>query len=993
MFVWSLSTATILNAGSAGAPSGAARVGVAAWSFNRFTFVEAVDRTAALGLKHIEAFVGQRVSPASEAKLDEDLPDAALAEMRAKLQSANVTLTSVYIHELSAEEPACRRSFEFASKLGVETIVSEPPPEALGHIERLCAEFGINVALHNHPQGSSRYWHPREALKTLEGRGPRLGVCADLGHWQRSGIRPLDGIRLLGSRLMSLHVKDLNEASPQGHDVVWGTGVGDLAAVLGEVERLGVRPTLVAIEYEHLWEDNRREIAACAAFFYRTMAALASARSAAANDAGGAARFRAGAHAVDISPDTFPVVVNAMFTERSADKVVDRLWAKALVLEDGRAPVALCVVDTCMMPRDLIDRAKLLAAELTPVPVGRMLVSATHTHSAPSAMGCLGSRVDAGYAAVLPAKIAAAIAGAVSNLAPARVGWGVVDDWQHTFNRRWIRRPDRMLTDPFGELNVRAHMHPGHESPDAIGPSGPVDPALSVLAVQSRSGRPLAVFANYSQHYYDSPLLSSDYYGRFAQHLAKRLGVEDARPPFVAIMSQGTSGDLMWMDYGSPRRDIGYDAYAVEIVDRVADLYRRLDWHDDAPLRMAERTLSLGYRVPGPERLAWAREMALKLGDRLPQNLPEIYAGEAIHLAERQRTELTLQALRVGELGMTAIPNEVFALTGLKLKALSPLQPTVNIGLANGAEGYIPPPEQHALGGYTTWPARTAGLEVQAEPRILEALLSLLEQVADRPRRGLPRELGPYNQMILAARPTAYWRLDEMDGATASDISGQAHHASVEPGVAWFLPGVGSGHGRWPRPELTPSSYGGGNINRAAHFAGGRLRAPLPPLGERYSVELWLWNGLAPEVRPITGFLLSRGKDGAPLAGGEQLGIGGHRSARETGRLILAGPIPEGSTAIGRSPLGLRRWHHVVLVREGKQVAVYLDGQPDLRADGAMPAWGDGGELLLGGADDRNAGFEGRLDEVAVYSRALAAEEVAAHFANARTAPEQIHDR
>src|SRR5688572_6088605 len=261
-----------------------------------------------------------------------------------------------------------------------------------------------------------------------------------------------------------------------------------------------------------------------------------------------AASFRAGAYAVDISPTGFPVRVNAMFTERSADKIVDPLLAKALALDDGSTRLVLCVVDTCMMPRDLIDRAKAEASRTTGISTQRMLVSATHTHSAPSAMGCLGSRVDPAYAAFLPGKIAAAIAGAVERLTPARIGWTQMDDWEHTFNRRWIRRPDRMLTDPFGEQNVRAHMHPGHESPDAVGPSGPVDPQLSVLAVQRPDGKPLALFANYSMHYYGSNLLSSDYYGRFATHIAAELGASsDAAAPFVPMMSQGTSGDLMWM--------------------------------------------------------------------------------------------------------------------------------------------------------------------------------------------------------------------------------------------------------------------------------------------------------------------------------------------------------------------------------------------------------------------------------------------------------------
>ena len=104
---------------------------------------------------------------------------------------------------------------------------------------------------------------------------------------------------------------------------------------------------------------------------------------------------------------------------------------------------------------------------------------------------------------------------------------------------------------------------------------------------------------------------------------------------------------------------------------------------------------------------------------------------------------MKLQAVSIGELGITAIPNEVFAITGLKIKMQSPFDTTMNIELANGSEGYIPPPEQHLLGGYTTWPARTAGLEVQAEPRIVAAVLTLLEQVAGKPQREYPEQHGP----------------------------------------------------------------------------------------------------------------------------------------------------------------------------------------------------------------------------------------------------------
>ena len=688
---------------------------------------------------------------------------------------------------------------------------------------------------------------------------------------------------------------------------------------------------------------------------------------------------------VDIAPEQFPVRVNAMFTERSADSVVDPLVARALVLDNGTTQIALCVVDSCMLPRDLLDRAKTLAAASTGIPTDRMLISATHTHSAPSAMGCLGSRVDPAYAAFLPARIAAAIIGAAGRLAPAKIAWTSFDDWDHTFNRRWIRRPDRLLTDPFGNATVRAHMHPGHESPDAVGPSGPVDPGLTLLAVAAPDGRPIAILANYSQHYYTSPLLSSDYYGRFAQHLTEGLGADEA---FVAMMSQGTSGDLMWMDYAAPARDIGYDAYAREMAGRVLAAYRELKWHDTAALQMAERTLPLRYRVPDADRLAWARRITTALGDKLPSNLPEIYAWEAVYLHERQQTELQLQALRIGDLGIATLPNEVFALTGLKLKAQSPLPLTMNISLANGAEGYIPPPEQHRLGGYTTWPARTAGLEEAAEPRIVEALLELLEQVAGGPRRTPAETPGPYTRAVLAAEPLAYWRLEEMAFPVARDAGGRGPEAGFEDGVALYLPGAGSGTGVSPDPALTPSAFSEGRINRAVQFAGGRLRSQLP-LDDQYTILFWLWNGLPADARAVTGYLVSRGADGDPGARGEHLGIGGTFRPELAGRLFVFNGNERNEVIGGRTSLSLKNWHQVALVREGQRVRVHLDGQAEPELEGELRHTLPSGEtnVFFGGRNDGEFGLEGRMDEIAVFPRALSAAEIAALHATSALKP------
>ena len=220
-------------------------------------------------------------------------------------------------------------------------------------------------------------------------------------------------------------------------------------------------------------------------------------------------------------PRTFPAIIAGGFLEGRGDKINDPLHARCIVLDDGKTKIAFAIVDTCMMTQSLIDEAKQLASRQCGIPVDHMMVSATHTHSAPAAMGCLGTRQDKDYAAWLPAKIAEGIVAATKNLQPARIGWASIDDWEHTHNRRWIRKAGNEVVDPFGDKTGLANMHPGYLSPDIIGPAGRSIRDCRCSPMQTLDGKPLAVLANYSQHYFGSPPVSADYYGLFCKHLAR----------------------------------------------------------------------------------------------------------------------------------------------------------------------------------------------------------------------------------------------------------------------------------------------------------------------------------------------------------------------------------------------------------------------------------------------------------------------------------------
>ena len=655
--------------------------------------------------------------------------------------------------------------------------------------------------------------------------------------------------------------------------------------------------------------------------------------------------LRAGVARVDVSPVRFPVIVNGGFLADKADKVLDRLYARTVVLDDGASgPIALTVVDSCMMPRDMLDKAKADAARQTGMAVERMMISATHTHTAPSTMGTLGTPPDPDYVALLPGLITESIVKAHRNLQPAQIGWTVVNDTDHTHTRRWIRRPDRMIKDPFGIVNVRANMHPGYLNPDVIGPSGPVDPALSLISVQTTAGKPLAVLANYSMHYFGTRPVSADYFGLFSAKIGERLGVKDG-DGFVGMMSQGTSGDQHWMDYGRAKTDITMETYAEAIAAKAFAALEQVQYRPEVPIAMAQTTLRLTRRLPDAKRLEWARETKARMTKPVPKDVGEVYACEAIELDANPNRELILQAVRIGTLGITAMPNEVYAITGLKLKAMSPMDMTVNIELANGAEGYIPPPEQHKLGGYTTWPARTAALEVQAEPKIVATLVGLLEEVSKRPRRRMPTPSGGYFDAIQAMKPLAYWPFEEISGNRAVDHSGHRLKGEHEDGVALYLPG---------------------RVNRAAHFAGGRFKPEGVFPGENYTVSLWFWNGMPADARPVTGHLLQ-------LPSGETVAIGG--TAGRQGLLTVGQGAADGVIS-GKTVIKPKAWHHMVLVRSGPSVKLYLNGEIEASGElkqGPLAA----AKLTIAGRNDGQANFEGKLDEVAVFDRALDAGDVA----------------
>jgi len=451
---------------------------------------------------------------------------------------------------------------------------------------------------------------------------------------------------------------------------------------------------------------------------------------------GANAVFRAGAAMVDITPTNFPIRTAGNLRLTIANKALDPLNVRALVLDDGRLQIAIVVVDSCMVDRETMDAATFDAWRITGIPVNHMLISSTHTHSAPAAYSCHGNDAEPAYVEFLIQRIAEVIIQAWRKRVPARVGWGKADCPQFVHCRRWIMRPGTADNPPLaftGQPTNIAMMNPGYANTNKVRQTGAVDPSVTVLSLQTAEGRPLALLANYSTHYagVSEPGLSADYFGEFCRFIAKDLGAEEAKP-FVALMSNGTSGDANCIDFTKP--DWKNDRFMVAraVSDAALMALRNIHYKDWVPLGMVEKRQSFKLRLPSRKDVESARDyLAKNVGDRPTRNWEENYARETVKMADWPRKKhIKLQALRIGDLGICTTPCETFGSTGLSIKRTSPFPVTMVIELANGCNGYLPPPDQFELGGYTTWRARTSYLEIGAEPEIRKTIGSLLARIA-----------------------------------------------------------------------------------------------------------------------------------------------------------------------------------------------------------------------------------------------------------------------
>lgn len=444
--------------------------------------------------------------------------------------------------------------------------------------------------------------------------------------------------------------------------------------------------------------------------------------------------FRAGAATGNLTPPLGESIVGG-WAPFPATYIHDELHARCLVLDDGSSRLAFVICDNVGVPREVFDEAKRLIAKEVGLPPERLLFSATHTHSATTVRGDKALEQD--YAKFFVRRVADTVRRALKNLEPARIGWSSVQAPEHLFNRRYFLKPGTPIPSPFGGED-KVLMNPGVGNPNVERPAGPTDPELSFIVVRAKKDdRPLALLANYSLHYVGGVPegdVSADYFAVFSDRIRELLGAEKQDPPFVGMLSNGTSGDVNNVDVlGKPQKRAPYEKMrevAHSAAAKVADAAAGVAYKDWVPLSARMKELVLKTRRPTPEMVSRAKEVLARPKDVKPGHAREAtYAQRTLSMESLpEEVSVPIQAFRIGDLGVAAIPFEVFTDIGLEIKKRTPLPKTFTISLANGSFGYLPTPEHHALGGYETW-LGTNRVEVEASRKITEKVLELLGEM------------------------------------------------------------------------------------------------------------------------------------------------------------------------------------------------------------------------------------------------------------------------
>ncbi len=241
------------------------KIAMQSYTFHEFTLLEAFDKCQQLGIKYIEAFPGHKLGGEfGDRVFGPDLDAATLKQLRREASRRGVRIVASGVYT-SSNPDDWTRFFQMAKTLKMDYVTCEPEPELWDHVEALSRQYGIQVAVHNHPRPST-YWNPDALMKLIEGRDKRIGSCADIGHWRRQGLNELECLRRVGDRLISFHFKDISSVQPEQTDIIWGKGCLQLRPILEYLRDTKFKGYL-ALEYETNWKNSVPDIRLCLQYF------------------------------------------------------------------------------------------------------------------------------------------------------------------------------------------------------------------------------------------------------------------------------------------------------------------------------------------------------------------------------------------------------------------------------------------------------------------------------------------------------------------------------------------------------------------------------------------------------------------------------------------------------------------------------------------------------------------------------------------------------
>ncbi len=452
-----------------------------------------------------------------------------------------------------------------------------------------------------------------------------------------------------------------------------------------------------------------------------------------------ASDLQAGAAAIETTPEVFPVRLRS----GKSTLVHDPLHARAVAFQNGEGRIVLTLIDAIGTSREETDEVKAQAAAATGWKPEEMLIAATHSHSTPSA-----GAEDPGSLAYKQKRfdgMLRAITTAIANLEPAAVGFGSAEEPSEVRNRRWFKEPGTMPPNPYGEYD-QVDMNPGMNN--LVKPAGPVDPEICVIDVRTRKGlKPLGLIANYALHYVggmpsvnvdgkETGMASADYFGEFARIMPYRLGGSNPPANFVAMMTNGTSGDINNLPFQIERAPRAPFEQCRIVASKAADAAwratRDLEYEESPLIAVRQREIPLTYRTVNEEQVTRALatlEGIKEKGEEAYPNKAEQYARQIVNFQEARPPEpVLIQAIRIGDQAILSMPFEVLVEIGLDLKEKSPFKHTFIIEIANGSYGYLPPPNQHELGGYETW-LGTSRFVPESSVILVKNLLEMLEEL------------------------------------------------------------------------------------------------------------------------------------------------------------------------------------------------------------------------------------------------------------------------